>query len=127
MGPVDDVGQNAADRGENIDRGVVKLTGQICREDNVSIENRADLVGHRFIEIIACDEHRVERCDRTFVGVARAFEKSRKKLQPKQRKMVRSKKFTEVFPELGLRQHVFWQMNLKIRPNLAMKDSFLVT
>ena len=73
---VDDLGEDTADRGEDVDGGIVVLAGEFGGEDDVAIENGADFVGDRFIEVVACDEDGIEGGDGAFVGIAGAFEKA---------------------------------------------------
>ena len=67
MDPVDDLGQNPAHRGKDVDRRVVVLAGQVGGEDDVAVENRANFVGDRLVEIVPRDENRLKSSDRSFL------------------------------------------------------------
>lgn len=65
---------DAAEGGQDIDRGPMVFGTESAVEDDVSVQDPAHFVGDRFFHIAPCDEDGVEGGDGAFVVVAGAFE-----------------------------------------------------
>ncbi len=66
---VDDLVHDPAHRVQHVDGRIVVGGGQLARQHDVPVENRAGLVGHRLAHVVAFHQHGVERGDRAPLGL----------------------------------------------------------
>ena len=55
---------------ENVDGRVVVLPCKIGGEDDMAVENGADLIGHGLVHVVAGDQNRIESRDGPDIGVS---------------------------------------------------------
>src|SRR3546814_9656857 len=72
---------HAAEAGEHVDRRVVVGGGELAREHDVAVADRAHFLDDRVAAVLVLGQHGVEGGDRTLVVVACALEQPRQRAE----------------------------------------------